>query len=275
MQCCEPTGTKYAVRREFYPHTSPAGKGSRWEWAGEVSFQNLLLFNNWESIFFVYLTRDVNWTDIHSTAEDFPNFHNTVFSTTLWCCRLTGSMKWISCFWCLLRTNRCSHRTRYLFYTNLYCTVPVRGKIKNNSNVSISGDRMIFEVVLQDIKYSWLYCPWLFYWIISFAGIFLPKKIIHLQPLPEVYISEGQNSAFSLLVKPCCDKNHWNGQCEDNYCKNILTRLWTASIETATIFYRNLSKTAIVGGFVANAELSRYMKNTEYKYQHMWLLYWQ
>lgn len=35
-QCCEPTGTKYAVRREFYPHTSPAGKGARWEWAGEM-----------------------------------------------------------------------------------------------------------------------------------------------------------------------------------------------------------------------------------------------
>ena len=35
-QCCEPTGTKYSVRREFYPHTSPAGKGSRWEWAGET-----------------------------------------------------------------------------------------------------------------------------------------------------------------------------------------------------------------------------------------------
>jgi len=35
-QCCEPTGTKYAVRREFYPHTSPAGKGSKWEWSGET-----------------------------------------------------------------------------------------------------------------------------------------------------------------------------------------------------------------------------------------------
>merc|ERR1712130_151838 len=35
-QCCEPTGAKYAVRREFYPHTSPAGKGSKWEWSGET-----------------------------------------------------------------------------------------------------------------------------------------------------------------------------------------------------------------------------------------------
>ena len=35
-QCCETTGTVYAVRREFYPHTSPAGKSSRWEWAGEA-----------------------------------------------------------------------------------------------------------------------------------------------------------------------------------------------------------------------------------------------
>ena len=26
-QLCETTGTKYSVRREFYPHTSPAGKG--------------------------------------------------------------------------------------------------------------------------------------------------------------------------------------------------------------------------------------------------------
>eukprot|EP00096_Caligus_rogercresseyi_P010633 TRINITY_DN3955_c0_g1_i1.p1 TRINITY_DN3955_c0_g1~~TRINITY_DN3955_c0_g1_i1.p1 ORF type:complete len:727 (+),score=152.15 TRINITY_DN3955_c0_g1_i1:345-2525(+) len=36
-QCCEPTGAKYTVRREFYPDNSPAGKGSRWEWAGENS----------------------------------------------------------------------------------------------------------------------------------------------------------------------------------------------------------------------------------------------
>lgn len=35
-QFCETTGTKYGVRREFYPQTSPAGKGSRWEWAGET-----------------------------------------------------------------------------------------------------------------------------------------------------------------------------------------------------------------------------------------------
>jgi len=35
-QCCEPTGTKYSVRREFYPHTSPAGKGAKWEWSGET-----------------------------------------------------------------------------------------------------------------------------------------------------------------------------------------------------------------------------------------------
>ncbi|XP_023343675.1 uncharacterized protein LOC111713112 [Eurytemora carolleeae] len=35
-QCCEPTGAKYTVRREFYPHTSPAGKGAKWEWSGET-----------------------------------------------------------------------------------------------------------------------------------------------------------------------------------------------------------------------------------------------
>jgi len=36
QQCCEPTGTKYTVRREFYPHSSPAGKGAKWEWSGEA-----------------------------------------------------------------------------------------------------------------------------------------------------------------------------------------------------------------------------------------------
>jgi len=35
-QLCETTGTKYSVRREFYPHTSPAGKGAKWEWSGET-----------------------------------------------------------------------------------------------------------------------------------------------------------------------------------------------------------------------------------------------
>lgn len=35
-QCCETTGTVYSVRREFYPHTSPAGKGAKWEWSGET-----------------------------------------------------------------------------------------------------------------------------------------------------------------------------------------------------------------------------------------------
>jgi len=35
-QCCEPTGTKYVVRREFYPHNCPAGKGAKWEWSGET-----------------------------------------------------------------------------------------------------------------------------------------------------------------------------------------------------------------------------------------------
>ena len=23
------------MRREYYPHTSPAGKGAKWEWAGD------------------------------------------------------------------------------------------------------------------------------------------------------------------------------------------------------------------------------------------------
>ncbi len=32
---CEPTGITYTVRREYYPHTSPAGKGAKWEWAGD------------------------------------------------------------------------------------------------------------------------------------------------------------------------------------------------------------------------------------------------
>jgi len=36
-QCCEPTGTKYVVRREFYPHNCPAGKGAKWEWSGEMA----------------------------------------------------------------------------------------------------------------------------------------------------------------------------------------------------------------------------------------------
>ncbi|XP_040575016.1 protein deltex [Lepeophtheirus salmonis] len=35
-QCCEPTGAKYPVRREFYPEASPAGKGAKWEWAGDT-----------------------------------------------------------------------------------------------------------------------------------------------------------------------------------------------------------------------------------------------
>jgi len=35
FQVCEPTGATYAVRREYYPHTSPAGKGAKWEWAGD------------------------------------------------------------------------------------------------------------------------------------------------------------------------------------------------------------------------------------------------
>ena len=35
FQVCEPTGATYSVRREYYPHTSPAGKGAKWEWAGD------------------------------------------------------------------------------------------------------------------------------------------------------------------------------------------------------------------------------------------------
>ena len=35
FQVCEPTGVTYTVRREYYPHTSPAGKGAKWEWAGD------------------------------------------------------------------------------------------------------------------------------------------------------------------------------------------------------------------------------------------------
>lgn len=36
-QCCESTGAKYVVRREFYPSTSPAGKGVKWEWGGDTT----------------------------------------------------------------------------------------------------------------------------------------------------------------------------------------------------------------------------------------------
>ena len=36
-QVCEPSGQTYVVRREFYAHTTPAGKGSKWEWcSGDV-----------------------------------------------------------------------------------------------------------------------------------------------------------------------------------------------------------------------------------------------
>ena len=31
-QVCEPSGETYPVRREYYAYTSPAAKGSKWEW---------------------------------------------------------------------------------------------------------------------------------------------------------------------------------------------------------------------------------------------------
>ena len=36
-QHCEPTGATYPVRREFYPGSSPAGKGAKWEWGGDTT----------------------------------------------------------------------------------------------------------------------------------------------------------------------------------------------------------------------------------------------
>jgi hypothetical protein len=36
-QHCEPTGATYPVRREFYPSSSPAGKGAKWEWGGDTT----------------------------------------------------------------------------------------------------------------------------------------------------------------------------------------------------------------------------------------------
>lgn len=37
QQCCESSGEAYPVKREFYPNSSPPGKGIRWEWGGETT----------------------------------------------------------------------------------------------------------------------------------------------------------------------------------------------------------------------------------------------
>jgi deltex-like protein len=47
-QVCEPTGETYSVRREYYAHTSPAAKGSKWEWASiTLSGSNVSNSNEW------------------------------------------------------------------------------------------------------------------------------------------------------------------------------------------------------------------------------------
>ena len=42
---CEPTGVKYAVRREFYQSVSPAGKGAKWQWADNTGKEQLKICN--------------------------------------------------------------------------------------------------------------------------------------------------------------------------------------------------------------------------------------
>lgn len=36
MQCCEDGDDTHNVRRKFYLPSSPAGKGAKWEWAGDT-----------------------------------------------------------------------------------------------------------------------------------------------------------------------------------------------------------------------------------------------
>lgn len=36
MQCSEDGDEAYCVRRKFYLPSSPAGKGAKWEWAGDM-----------------------------------------------------------------------------------------------------------------------------------------------------------------------------------------------------------------------------------------------
>ncbi len=73
---------------------------------------------------------------------------------------------------------------------------------KTNSNVSKSCERISYEVVLLNIKFLAILSADIllaaFFIGLLALLVYIPQKLIHLQPLPDFFISKGQNLAFSL-----------------------------------------------------------------------------
>jgi hypothetical protein len=129
-----------------------------------------------------------------------------------------------------------------------------------NRNVSISGDRIICEVVLLNTKYSWLYCPSLLhlYFLLDYRFWYISQKSD--PPATPSRILDFRKLLSTLLhFWNYWQKNlRWHTSLEGSLWRLGATKYYqgfeTAGNETATVFYQNLSKTAIVGGFLATAK---------------------